>query len=152
RDKIAAELPVIIRQLLHRFADPHTARRLLAEQQKSEEALDIKRGTDPLVDFCGYLVASHEADGLLIGNAEIVPFNPRKYLYHAYLAYMKGNNLNKSVSVTRFGMDMPDALTEYGLPYLRKKSKQGIRSNMSLNIETANEWMPQLSRDSLPEE
>ncbi|WP_323867680.1 DUF5906 domain-containing protein [Xenorhabdus szentirmaii] len=152
RDKIAAELPVIIRQLLHRFADPHTARCVLAEQQKSEEALDIKRGTDPLVDFCGYLVASHEADGLLIGNAEIVPFNPRKYLYHAYLAYMKGNNLNKPVSVTRFGMDMPGALAEYNQHYLRKKSKQGIRSNLNLNIDTAIEWMPQLVRDSLPEE
>ncbi|CDL86930.1 toprim domain-containing protein [Xenorhabdus cabanillasii] len=152
RDKIAAELPIIIRQLLHRFADPQTARRLLAEQQKSEEALDIKRGTDPLVDFCGYLVASHEADGLLIGNAEIVPFNPRKYLYHAYLAYMKGNNLNKPVSVTRFGMDMPGALAEYNQHYLRKKSKQGIRSNLDLNIDTAIEWLPKLTENNLPEE
>ncbi|MBD2811906.1 toprim domain-containing protein [Xenorhabdus sp. Vera] len=152
RDKVAAELPVIIRQLLHRFTDPQKARRLLAEQQKSEEALDIKRGTDPLVDFCGYLVASHEADGLLIGNAEIVPFNPRKYLYHAYLAYMKGNNLNKPVSVTRFGMDMPGALAEYNQHYLRKKSKQGIRSNLDLNIDTAIEWLPKLTRNNQPEE
>ncbi|WP_083446705.1 MULTISPECIES: toprim domain-containing protein [Xenorhabdus] len=152
REKIAAELPVIIRHLLHRFADPQVARRLLAEQQKSAEALNIKRGTDPLVDFCGYLIASDEADGLLIGNAEIMPFNPRKYLYHAYLAYMRGNNLNKPVSVTRFGMDMPGALAEYGQQYLRKKSKHGIRSNLCLNIETAIEWMPKLTRDNLPEE
>ncbi|MDC9588552.1 toprim domain-containing protein [Xenorhabdus sp. XENO-10] len=152
REKIATELPVIIRHLLHRFADPQAARRLLAEQQKSAEALDIKRGTDPLVDFCGHLIASHEADGLLIGNAEIVPFNPRKYLYHAYLAYMKGNNLNKPVSVTRFGMDMPGALAEYGQHYLRKKGKQGIRSNLSLDIDTAIEWLPKLTRDNLPEE
>ncbi|OTA18207.1 DNA primase [Xenorhabdus vietnamensis] len=152
RDKIAAELPVIIRHLLHRFADPQTARRLLAEQQKSAEALDIKRGTDPLVDFCGYLIVSNETDGLLIGNAEIIPFNPRKYLYHAYLAYMKGNNLNKPVSVTRFGMDMPGALSEYSQHYLRKKSKYGIRSNLSLNIDTAIEWMPKLIRNDLPKE
>ncbi|WP_340617826.1 toprim domain-containing protein [Xenorhabdus entomophaga] len=152
RDKIAAELPVIIRHLLHRFIDPRAAKRLLVEQQKSEEALDIKRGTDPLVDFCGHLIASNEADGLLIGNAEIMPFNPCKYLYHAYLAYMKGNNLNKPVSVTRFGMDMPGALAEYGLHYLRKKSKYGIRSNISLNIDTANEWLPKLTRNDQPEE
>ncbi|WP_080718349.1 DUF5906 domain-containing protein [Xenorhabdus bovienii] len=152
RDKIAAEFPVIIRHLLHRFAEPQTARRLLAAQQKSEEALDIKRGTDPLVDFCGYLIASDDADGLLIGNAEIMPFNPRKYLYHAYLAYMKGNNLNKPVSVTRFGMDMPGALAEYGQNYLRKKSKHGIRSNLSLDLDTAIEWMPKLARDNPPEE
>ncbi len=128
------------------------SRRLQAEQQKSAEALDIKRGTDPLVDFCGYLIASYEVDGLLIGNAEIMPFNPRKYRYHAYLAYMKGNNLNKPVSVTHFGMDMPSALAEYNQQYLRKKSKQGIRSNLSLNLDTAIEWMPKLTRNSLPEE
>ncbi|MCC8367276.1 toprim domain-containing protein [Xenorhabdus sp. PB61.4] len=152
QDKIATELPVIIRHLLHRFVDPQAARRLLAEQQKSAEALDIKRGTDSMVDFCGYLIASHEPDGLLIGNAEIVPFNPRKYLYHSYLAYMKGNNLNKPVSVTRFGMDMPGALAEYGQHYLRKKSKHGIRSNLSLNLDTAVEWMPKLTGNSQPEE
>ncbi|WP_323870958.1 DUF5906 domain-containing protein [Xenorhabdus doucetiae] len=152
RDKIAAELPVIIQHLFHRFADPKEAKRLLAEQQKSEEALDIKRGTDSLVDFCGYLMVSSEADGMLIGNAEILPFNPRKYLYHAYLAYMKGNNLNKPVSVTRFGMDMPGALAEYSQHYLRKKSKQGIRSNLSLNIDTAIEWLPKLTREGQPTE
>ncbi len=107
---------------------------------------------DPLVDFYGYLIASHEADGLLIGNAEIMPFNLRKYLYHAYLAYMKGNNMNKPISVTRFGMDMPGALAEYGQQYLRKKSKQGIRSNLSLNLDTVIEWMPKLTKDSLPKE
>ncbi len=65
---------------------------------------------------------------------------------------MKGNNLNKPVSVTRFGMDMPEALAEYGQHYLRKKSKQGIRSNLSLNLDSAIEWMLKLTRNSLPEE
>ncbi|WXG13490.1 hypothetical protein WDV76_18415 [Xenorhabdus griffiniae] len=65
---------------------------------------------------------------------------------------MKGNNLNKPVSVTRFGMDMPVALAEYGQHYLRKKSKQGIRSNLSLNLDSAIEWMLKLTRNSLPEE
>ncbi len=51
---------------------------------------------------------------------------------------MKGNNLNKPIPVTHFGMDIPDILAEYRPHYLRKKSEQGIRSNLSLNIETAN--------------
>ncbi len=105
-DKIARELPVIIRHLLTRFVEPAEAKCLLLEQQKSAEALNVKRSTDSLVDFCGYLLASAEADEMLVGNAEIIPFNPRKYLYHAYLAYMRGNNLAKPVSVTRFGCDM----------------------------------------------
>ncbi|HGA1729843.1 TPA: DUF5906 domain-containing protein, partial [Escherichia coli] len=87
-EKIEGELAVVIRHLLTRFADQDEARRLLYEQQKSEEALAIKREGDSLVDFCGYLMASVMCDGLLVGNAEIVPFSPRRYLYHAYLAYM----------------------------------------------------------------
>ncbi|WP_339057976.1 primase-helicase zinc-binding domain-containing protein [Candidatus Regiella endosymbiont of Tuberolachnus salignus] len=142
RDKIARELPVIIRHLLTRFVESAEAKCLLLEQQKSAEALNVKRSTDSLVDFCGYLLASAEADGMLVGNAEIIPFNPRKYLYHAYLAYMRGNNLAKPVSVTRFGSDMPGSLAEFGLQYLRKKSRQGIRSNLNLNVNSADEWLP----------
>lgn len=111
-EKIEGELAVVIRHLLTRFADQDEARRLLYEQQKSEEALAIKREGDSLVDFCGYLLASVACDGMFIGNAEIVPFSPRKYLYHAYLAYMRANGLNKPVSLMRFGTDMPGAMAE----------------------------------------
>jgi phage/plasmid-associated DNA primase len=54
---------------------------------------------------------------MFIGNAEIVPFSPRKYLYHAYMAYMRANGLNKPVSLMRFGTDMPGAMAEYGKKY-----------------------------------
>lgn len=111
------------------------------EQQKSEEALTIKREGDSLVDFCGYLTAAAECNGLLVGNAEIMPFNPWRYLYHTYLAYMRGNGLTKPVSLTRFGTDMAGAMAEYGAKYEKKKTKHGMRSNMSIK-EEANEWMP----------
>ena len=65
-EKIEGELAVVIRHLLTRFADQDEARRLLYEQQKSEEALAIKREGDSLVDFCGYLMASVMCDGLLV--------------------------------------------------------------------------------------
>lgn len=63
-------LAVIIRHLLTRFSRQDEAKQLLHEQQKSEEALAIKREGDSLVDFCGYLMASVVCDGMLIGNAE----------------------------------------------------------------------------------
>ena len=141
-EKIEAELPVIIRHLLTRFADQSEAKRLLFEQQKSEEALAIKREGDSLVDFCGYLMASVQCDGMFIGNASIIPFSPRKYLYHAYLAYMQSNGLNRPVSLTRFGTDMAGAMAEYGKEYIRKKSTKGnMRSNIRL-AEDAEEWLP----------
>jgi putative DNA primase/helicase len=140
-EKIEGELAVMIRHLLTRFADQDDARRLLHEQQKSEEALAIKREGDSLVDFCGYLMASVVCDGMFIGNAEIVPFSPRKYLYHAYLAYMRANGLNKPVSLMRFGTDMPGAMAEYGKEYQKRKTKHGIRSNVTLH-DDSDDWMP----------
>ncbi|WP_447215410.1 DNA primase family protein [Citrobacter pasteurii] len=140
-EKIEGELAVVIRHLLTRFADQDEARRLLYEQQKSEEALAIKREGDSLVDFCGYLMASVVCDGMLIGNAEIVPFSPRKYLYHAYLAYMRANGLNRPVSLMRFGTDMPGAMAEYGKEYQKRKTKHGIRSNVTLH-DDSDDWMP----------
>ncbi|HAV2238527.1 TPA: DNA primase [Enterobacter cloacae] len=143
-EKIEGELAVVIRHLLTRFADQDDARRLLHEQQKSEEALAIKREGDSLVDFCGYLMASVVCDGMFIGNAEIVPFSPRKYLYHAYLAYMRANGLSKPVSLMRFGTDMPGAMSEYGKKYDKRKTKHGIRSNVTLH-DDSDDWMPSCS-------
>ncbi|HHQ6573139.1 TPA: host cell division inhibitor Icd-like protein [Serratia fonticola] len=113
-EKIEAELAVVICHLLTRFADQGEAKRLLFEQQKSEEALAIKREGDSLVDFCGYLMASVQSYGLS----------------------------KTTVSLTRFATDMPGAMAEYGKEYLRKKSTKGnIRSNVSLSDE-AEEWLP----------
>lgn len=140
-EKIEGELAVIIRHLLTRFSRQDEAKQLLHEQQKSEEALAIKREGDSLVDFCGYLMASVVCDGMFIGNAEIVPFSPRRYLYHAYLAYMRANGLSKPVSLMRFGTDMPGAMAEYGKEYQKRKTKHGIRSNVTLH-DDSEDWMP----------
>lgn len=77
----------------------------------------------------------------MIGNAEMFPFSPRRYLYHAYMAYMRANGLSKPVSLTRFGIDMPGATAEHGKPYEKKKTKQGTRSTLRLTPD-AEEWMP----------
>lgn len=146
-EKIEGELAVIIRHLLIRFANQDEAKRLLHEQQKSEEALTIKREGDSLVDFCGYLMASVVCDGMFIGNAEIVPFSPRRYLYHAYMAYMRANGLSKPVSLMRFGTDMPGAMAEYGKKYEKRKTKHGIRSNVTLH-DDSEDWMPSCNSNS----
>lgn len=145
-EKIETELPVIIRHLLTRFASQDNARQLLAEQRKSEEALAIKREGDSLVDFCGYLMALMECEGMIVGNAEMVPFSPRRYLYHSYLAYMSAHGLGKPVSLTRFGSDMPGAMSEYGKEYRRKQCTRGpdkgrTVSNVLLKDE-ADTWLP----------
>ncbi|MFC0226113.1 primase-helicase zinc-binding domain-containing protein [Serratia aquatilis] len=140
--KIIGELAVIVRHLMQRFANPNDARDLLQAQQHSSEALEIKRSADPLVDFCGYLLEESEAHGLYMGNANIVPANPRKYLYHAYLSYMEARGHKYPLNLTAFGRAIPQTLREYEITLLKRKTSQGIQTNLVLNEDCEADWLP----------
>ncbi len=142
RDKIARELAVIVRQLMQKFSDPMAARALLQSQQNSDEALSIKRDADPTFDFCGYLEMLPQTNGMFMGNASVVPRNYRKYLYHAYLAYMEANGYRNVLSLKMFGLGLPMMLKEYGLNYEKRHTKQGIQTNLSLKEESYGDWLP----------
>ncbi|EEZ6460782.1 TPA: toprim domain-containing protein [Escherichia coli] len=142
RDKIARELAVIVRQLMQKFSDPMAARALLQSQQNSDEALSIKRDADPTFDFCGYLEMLPQTNGMFMGNASIIPHNYRKYLYHAYLAYMEANGYRNVLSLKMFGLGLPMMLKEYGLNYEKRHTKQGIQTNLSLKEESYGDWLP----------
>ncbi|TCW44309.1 plasmid and phage DNA primase [Phytobacter diazotrophicus] len=142
KDKIARELAVIVRQLMQQFSDPTTARTLLQSQQNSDEALSIKRDADPAFDFCGYLEALPEADGMYMGNANIIPRQPRLYLYHAYLVYMEAHGYKNTLSLTSFGKGLSGMLKEYGLHYDRRRTNQGMQTNLTLREESNADWLP----------
>ena len=142
KNKIARELAVIVRQLMQKFSDPMTARALLQSQQNSDEALSIKRDADPTFDFCGYLEMLPQTNGMFMGNASIIPRNYRKYLYHAYLAYMEANGYRNVLSLKMFGLGLPMMLKEYGLNYEKRHTKQGIQTNLSLKEESYGDWLP----------
>lgn len=130
---------MIVRQLMQKFSDPMTARALLQSQQNSDEALSIKRDADPTFDFCGYLEALPEPEGMYIGNASIIP---RLYLYHAYLAYMEAHGYRNTLSLTMFGKGLPAMLKEYGLSYEKRRKNQGIQTNLALREESNADWLP----------
>lgn len=140
--KITGELAVIVRHLMQRFANPNDARELLQAQQHSDEALEIKRSADPLVDFCGYLLEESEPHGLYMGNANIVPANPRKYLYHAYLSYMEARGHKYPLNLTAFGRAIPQTLREYEITLLKRKTNQGIQTNLVLSEDCEADWLP----------
>ncbi|WQI89588.1 primase-like DNA-binding domain-containing protein [Citrobacter freundii] len=142
KDKIARELAVIVRQLMQTFSDPMTARTLLQSQQNSDEALSIKRDADPTFDFCGYLEALPEPDGMYMGNANIIPRQPRLYLYHAYLVYMEAHGYKNTLSLTMFGKGLSSMLKEYGLNYTRRRTNQGMQTNLALREESNADWLP----------
>ncbi|HGV7712316.1 TPA: DUF5906 domain-containing protein, partial [Escherichia coli] len=88
-EKIAAEIPVIIRRLLANFTNPEKARALLIEQRDGDEALAIKQQTDPVIEFCQFLNFLEEARGLMMGGGgDSVKYTTRNSLYRVYLAFM----------------------------------------------------------------
>lgn len=142
KDKITRELAVIVRHLMQKFSDPMLARSLLQSQQNSDEALNIKRDADPTFDFIGYLETLPQTSGMYMGNASIIPRNYRKYLYHAYLAYMEANGYQNVLSLKMFGLGLPVMLKEYGLNYEKRHTKQGIQTNLTLKEESYGDWLP----------
>lgn len=142
KEKISGELAVIVRQLMQQFSQPQQARSLLQSQQNSDEAMRIKRDADPMVDFCGYLFTAPEPNALYMGNASIRPAQPRRYLYHAYLCYMEANGYKNPLSMKMFSLALEGILREYGLSYLKRRTKLGIQTNLDLMEESNTDWLP----------
>ncbi|OAR98768.1 hypothetical protein AYO06_13210 [Morganella morganii] len=142
KNKIARKLAVIVRQLMQKFSDPMTARALLQSQQNSDEAPCIKRDADLTFNFCGYLEALPESEDMYIGNANIIPRQPRLYLYHAHLAYVEAHDYRNTQSLTIFGKGLSAMLKEYGLSYEKRGKNQGIQTNLALRKESNADWLP----------
>ncbi|MGU5729759.1 primase-helicase zinc-binding domain-containing protein [Aeromonas jandaei] len=141
-DKIAAELPVVIRHLLDLFADPELARRRLLEQRNSEDALAIKRGTDPVIDLCAMLAFLDKPEGLFMGGNPSVKQEPRRYLYHLYLAYLDYHGLGRPLSVQKFSQAVKTSVKEFGQEYITRKVKGYTQTNAT-PTEAAEVFMPQ---------
>ena len=146
--KIEQELPSIVRLLLNEFINPTEAKERLHQQQQSEEATAIKRESDHLVDFCSYLNALDYPNGMFMGGLGITPFNPRRYLYHAYIEYIRNTGLNNPLSLTQFGTSLNYAMKENGKNYIRKRSNKGMRTNVEINTYTSQDWLPRAEEPS----
>ncbi|HHK9455104.1 TPA: phage/plasmid primase, P4 family [Escherichia coli] len=129
-EKIADEIPVIIRRLLANFTDPEKARALLLEQRDGDEALAIKQQTDPVIEFCQFLNFLEEARGLMMGGGgDSVKYTTRNSLYRVYLAFMAYAGRSKPLNVNDFGKAMKPAAKVYGHEYITRKVKGVTQTN-----------------------
>jgi len=85
-----------------------------------------------MVDFCGYLFTKPEPNALYMGNASIRPLQPKRYLYHAYLACIEANGYKNSRSMKMFGLSLESIIREYGHHYLKRLTKLGMQTNLDL--------------------
>ncbi|MES3566725.1 primase-like DNA-binding domain-containing protein [Citrobacter freundii] len=136
--KIAAEIPVIIRRLLDTFSDPDDAKALLIEQRDSEEALEVKRASNHVLDLCAALAFMSEPRGLEMGGGKRSEEdrNPRQYLYHLYLSFMEYQGLAKPLSVSEFAKAVKEAAKEYKAEYLTRTIKGRRQTNVQLTDKT----------------
>ncbi|EFX4580037.1 DNA primase [Shigella flexneri] len=129
-EKIAAEIPVIIRRLLANFTDSEKARALLLGQRDGDEALAIKQQTDPVIEFCQFLNFLEEARGLMMGGGgDSVKYTTRNSLYRVYLAFMAYAGRSKPLNVNDFGKAMKPAAKVYGHEYITRKVKGVTQTN-----------------------
>ncbi|HAO0497382.1 TPA: DNA primase [Escherichia coli] len=131
-EKIAAEIPVIIRRLLANFANPEKARALLIEQRDGDEALAIKQQTDPVIEFCQFLNFLEEARGLMMGGGgDSSRYTTRNSLYRVYLAFMAYAGRSKPLNVAEFSKAMKPAAKVYGHEYITRRIKGVTQTNVT---------------------
>lgn len=105
----------------------------------------MKRQADPLVDFCAYLMPISTATGLLMSSA-IRPLNPKRYLYHAYLSFMKSRGHQHLLSLTAFGQAVPQTLKEYERILLKRRTNNSDQTNLTLHKDSGAYWQPACSK------
>ncbi|WP_440163289.1 DNA primase family protein [Actinobacillus pleuropneumoniae] len=130
-EKITLEVGGIIRKVLDTFPDSLEAKKALNTQMNSQEALEVKKLSDPLTDFFSYFYTTEQIDGLFVGVANMGVDKIRTHIYPAYLAYTRAMNISE-LGLGNFVIGIEQALKQHGNQhdFMKKHTKTGRRTNI----------------------
>lgn len=130
-DKITLEVGGIIRKVLDAFPEPADAKKALNAQMNSQEALEVKKLSDPLTAFFEYFYTTEQINGLFIGVANMGIDRIRTHLYPAYLAYTRAMNISE-LGLNNFVIGIEQALKQHGNEhgFIKRHTKTGRRTNI----------------------
>ncbi len=97
----------------------------------SQEALEVKKLSDPLTDFFEHFYTIEQIDGLFVGVASMTADKIRTHIYPAYLAYTRVMNISE-LGLNNFVISIEQALKQYGNQhdFMKKHTKTGRRTNI----------------------
>ncbi|MDR7342256.1 phage/plasmid-associated DNA primase [Pantoea alhagi] len=81
-----------------------------------------------------------KAEGLMMGRGSYIKLEPKKYLYHLYLAFAEYNGI-KPLAVSNFGKAIAAAAREFGAEYLTRTINGRRQTNVGIG-EAAEEFLP----------
>lgn len=124
-DKIADELPVVIRDLLATFPNGKGAEAAIIAQKESAEAVQVKADTDPLTHFASMLNFGKAPEGLALGIAQARKFNADESgfaaelfaIYPCYQRYCEANGV-QTLSLNKFRHGMKQAAAVHGATFI----------------------------------
>lgn len=146
-DKIAAELPVIVRHLFKTFEEAQDAKELMQDQMQSEEAQTIAVESNSFAMFmqCVDVLAysRHAARQGIIGvqwaNRDPLSPQPHRYLYDAYKAYCTVSSIKFVLELAEFRRRVKEHMRDAGHPYIAHRSGGCDYLNLQYN-DTAGQF------------
>lgn len=129
-DKIRAEMPSVVSYLFRQFSAPAKAKAALVAQRDSAEAMEIRKETDHVLSFVGWLVFGDAPTGMMLGANTLTKTNVRKFVYHLYLAYADYYG-HKPLAPLSLAKSLKQSAKELGERYIDKKTKIGKQTNIT---------------------
>ncbi|AXH50987.1 DNA primase [Serratia phage Scapp] len=144
-DKIAAELPVIVRHLFNTFEDSDTAKELLQDQMQSEEAQTIAIESNSFAQFlqCVDILRESPHDkrrgvqGVWWNGRDPETLIPHMYLYDAYKKYCAVSGIKFVLELAEFRRKVKEAMRDAGHPYNVRRSNGKDYINVKYNATAA---------------